>query len=256
MLALAVLALVLAALVCTIWLIVHAERKRRAQQYTASPPSVAFGSSMAWLAIKSDDPDAVIAHLALTACRTVDWPAGLAALHARRSSDSAIFVTPAVRGWVLVAGHALPQPLGPGFADKTTPLLAELSETFGEAQYFLAYAPLDCFGWLRAIDGRVRRAFAIGDEGPIWDVGRMTSAEHALGLKFYELRGVDARAGDGGGAMLLSPTESQVTALAGRWSIDPTTLSAGSDNQTATGTLGHAPLTWRPQRASRQAAAA
>ena len=68
------------------------------------------------------------------------------------------------------------------------------------------------------------RAFAVTDEGIVWNKGRASKEERALGLKLFELRGVRERKGDAGGEMILHPTEDHVMRLASRWSIDPTTL--------------------------------
>ena len=64
----------------------------------------------------------------------------------------------------------------------------DLASHFPEAQYFLCYAPLDFFGWVRVFDGKLTRAFAIGDEGIIWNKGRPTREEKGLGLRFSEIR--------------------------------------------------------------------
>ena len=106
------------------------------------------------------------------------------------------------------------------------------------------------------MNGRVVRAFATGDEGEICNKGRVTAAEQVLGLKFFELRGVDERTGDTGGATMLSPTEVQVLSLAARWSIDPTG-AAGHIDQSANAAcfVGASPHTWRSERVAKNRAA-
>ncbi len=253
-LALAVLVLVLGAFAGTAWLIARVDRQASVAFDDQPDLPTPFGTDMAWLAVKTNDAAAVASALNLQDCSSVSWAHGVEAIHDSRTGDSAVFVAPAVHGWVLVAGLALPQPIGSGFADKTTPLLAELSRSFGEAQYFLAYSPLDYFSWVRAVGGRISRAFAIGDEGVIMNAGRRTAAEHALGLRFFEVRGVCERAGDGGGAMILAPTAEQVTALAGHWSIDPMALGRLTGARPSTGILARTPAQWRPERVLRDAA--
>ena len=98
------------------------------------------------------------------------------------------------------------------------------------------------------IDGKVQRAFAIGDEGVILTVGKTTKDERTLGLKLFELRGVKGRKGDAGGALLLHPTEEHVMRLAGRWSIDPIKIEKAPKGEPALGIVGLAPAGWRQER--------
>ena len=245
----------LAALTVTAWLTVRAYRRPMpgAVTHTPDPPTV-FGTNMAWLAVRSDDPKKVLELLQLGDVCSVEQAAGLGAVYARSQSDTAIFVSPPTHGWVVVAGLSLPQPLGDGFADKCTPLIEMLGAHFEDVQYFLSYEPLDLFAWAQVSGGRLRRRLAVGDQGEFWTYGAPTPQERALGLKYYELHGVDNREGDAGGAMILMPTGQHVRQLAARWSIDPALLSDEREPGTATGYVGTSPLTWRAQRIVRQAA--
>ena len=123
-------------------------------------------------------------------------------------------------------GLSLPHPVGRGFVDKSTPLLVDLGGRFAEVQYFFSYPPIDFYAWARVRDGRLVRAFAVTDEGIVWNKGRTSKEERGLGLKLFELRGVQGRKGDAGGELILHPTEDHVMRLAHRWSLDPTTLDA------------------------------
>jgi hypothetical protein len=96
------------------------------------------------------------------------------------------------------------------------------------------------------------RAFAIGDEGVIWNKGRPTKEEKAMGLKLFEFRGVRGRRGDVGGEIVLYPTEDHLMELAAKWSLDPTLL-AKTELAAGLGVVARAPLDWRPVR-SRKAA--
>jgi hypothetical protein len=158
-----------------------------------------------------------------------------------------VFVSPPVNGWTFVVGLALPHPVGRGFVDKATPLLERLGREFVEVQYFFSYPLIDFHAWARLIDGRVVRAFAIGDEGMLWNTGRPTKEEKALGLRLFELRGVRGRKGDAGGEMILYPTEDHVMRLAARWSIDPTTLDAAKA-EPGVGVSAFAPAAWHAER--------
>src|SRR5690606_32500878 len=114
--------------------------------------------------------------------------------------------------------------------------------------YFFAYPPIDCFAWARLLEGRVVRAFAITDAGVIWNRGRTTREERALGLKLFDFRGVRGRKGDAGGEIILYPTETHVLHLARRWSLDPTRLNGVEVPAPALGLIALAPQTWKPER--------
>ena len=211
-----------------------------------------FGCDMAWLAIKSDDPSAVAEVLELTALVPANWDAGIGTIYDAKLGDMYVFVTPPVKGWIFVAGVPLPLPVGRSFVDKLTPLLARLSSTFRDVQYFAVYPDIDLFAWARLERGRMVRAFAIGDDGVIWDRGRLTAEEKALGLKLFELRGIRGRKGDAGGAIILHPTDEQVLQLARSWSIDTGRLDK-LDIAPAHGFIAHAPSQWRSERVRKAA---
>jgi hypothetical protein len=214
---------------------------------------LAFGRSMAWLAVRSRDPERVVEVLGLANVQAANWNTGLGAVHDEDLGESHIFVSPPVNGWVFVAGLGLPMPMGRRFVDKSTPLLLDLGRHFSEVQYFFGYPMIDYFAWSRMIEGRLVRAFAIGDNGIVSNKGQPTKEERSLGLKLFELRGVRDRLGDAGGELVLHPTQAHVLRLARKWSLDPTTLSA-TDAAPALGWIGVAPLAWRTERMRKAAA--
>jgi hypothetical protein len=208
----------------------------------------AFGCGMAWLAIRSADPEAVIEALRLVEPEPCNWNCGIGAIYDDRLGAMHVYVTPPLHGWTFVAGLSLPHPVGRGFVDKCTPMLVDLGGRFAEVQYFFSYPPIDFYAWARVRDGRLVRAFAVTDEGIVWNKGRATKEERGLGLKLFELRGVQDRKGDAGGELIMHPTEDHVMRLAHRWSLDPTTLNAGSA-QPELGWIAVAPAAWRAERA-------
>lgn len=229
-----------------------ATSEHRIRFRTEPDAPAAFGYNMAWLAIRTRDTAGVAEALGLIGPSPCNWSSGIGTVYDDELGQSHVYVTPPVGPWTFVVGLALPQPLGRSFNDKCTPLLVSLAGRYPEVQYFCCYAPLDSFSWARLADGRLLRAFAIGDEGVIWSKGRTTREEKALGLKLFELRGVKGRKGDAGGEIILHPTEEHVMRLAQSWSHDPTTLEAARTDP-ALGLIAFAPATWRAERARKAA---
>ncbi len=206
-----------------------------------------FGYKMAWLAIRSDDTARVLECLGLRDARSANWESGLGTIYDDRLGQSHVFVSPPVDGWTFVAGLSLPAAMGPRFVDKVTPMLLGLGQQFPDVQYFFSYPLIDVFAWARVRDGQMVRAFAITEDGVVWQAGKVTSEERTLGLKRFQLRGVRERRGDTGGEILLYPTEAHVVALAGAWGLDPTSLDARPANP-ALGHVGRIPRHWLPER--------
>ena len=211
---------------------------------------VPFGYRMAWLAIRTRDTARVADVLGLQMLQNANWRTGVGTIYDDRLGESHIYIAPPVNGWTFVIGLSLPQPLGRGFVDKTTPMLLDLAGNFPEAQYYLSYGPVDFYAWARVLDGRLVRAFAIGDEGVIWNKGKASKEERGLGLKLTEVKGVRGRKSDIGPPMPVYPTEAQVMHLAGCWSLDPTSITAAkADSQV--GIVCATPVRWRPERLRR-----
>ncbi len=233
------------------WLASRAGEKRIVLATDPDGPC-AFGCSMAWLAVRSEDAGEVIDALSLGDAEACNWNSGIGAAYDVNLGASHVFVTPPVRGWTFVVGLSLPHPSGTGFVDKCTPMLVELGARFPEVQYFFTYPPIDYYAWAKVSDGRLVRAFAVSDEGIVWNKGRPSKEERGLGLKLFELRGVRGRRGDAGGEMILHPTEDHVMRLANRWSVDPTTLFE-ADAPRGYGFIASAPSQWRAERIRRAA---
>ena len=206
-----------------------------------------FGSDMAWIAVKTSDPMAVLRALGIASVKPANWNSGIGTVYDARLGERHVFVSPSVGGWVFVVSQALPHPHGRSFADKCTPLLTQLSEQLGEVQYFASYPDLDLFAWAKLSAGRIVRAFGTGDEGIVWQRGRTTREERTLGLSLFELRGVRGRRGDAGGELLMHPTHEHVMRLAGGWSLNPTLLESATGGP-ALGYVAEVPSSWRSER--------
>lgn len=167
-----------------------------------------FGYGCAWLAVRGAAPGAVAEAVGLNGLRPAGWPEGVSAAY-----DGAVFVSPALHGWVLAASTAFPAAGAGDPGGGLAPWLAGLSGRLGtEVQYFASRREAPCQAWARAEGGRVVRAFAWSGErgGALVDLGRPTPEEVRLGL-----------AGRGAAE---PPGEREVMRLAGAWSLDPTRL--------------------------------
>lgn len=211
-----------------------------------------FGYRMSWLALRTRDTAGVVEALGLVDPEPANWRTGLGTVYDPELGERYVFVTPSVDGWTFVVGLLLPHPAASGLVDKLTPLLVGLGGRFIEIQYYMSYPLLDLYAWARVADGRLVRAFAIGDEGVVWSKGKPTKEERALGLKMFELRGVKERRGDAGGEMILHPTEDHVMRLAARWGLDPIRLGE-AHAPPALGIVARAPASWRSERIKRAA---
>ena len=221
--------------------------------FDAAPDRPApFGLKMAWLAIRTQDTARDMDELGMVDPQPCNWSSGIGTVYDDRLGENHLFVSPPVDGWTFVVGLSLPYPVGRSFVDKCTPMLVRLGSAFTEVQYFFSYPLIDFFAWARISDGRLVRAFAISEEGTIWNRGKPTKDERSLGLKLFELRGVHERAGDAGGALILYPTEEHVMRLASRWSLDPTRIDAAPAS-VSTGYICLAPASWRPERMRKSA---
>ncbi len=208
-----------------------------------------FGAGNAWLAIKTVDIDRVISVLGLADVDTCNWQNGLAVVEDPDYSANYVFVTPPVEGWTFVVGMALPHPAGRDFTDQCLALQLSLGKTFHEVQYFFACPVLDLVAWSRFSDAKLRRSFAWGDEGIIWNKGSLTPAERMLGLKIFSaFTGIltpssnDIDEDERG-----YPETEHVLRMAAEWSINPETFSR-LPGDPALGYLGRMPETWRVRR--------
>lgn len=231
------------------WVLLPRLREHRVIFNIAPDSPRSFGCDMSWLAIKTNDPNSVVAALGAVEQTPANWDCGIGAAYDMDLGQTHLFVSPVTQGWVFVIGSALPYPTGQAYVDKWTPLLAELANQFKEVQYFASYPDIDLFAWARLSDGKWQRAFAVSDEGVIWTRGRLSREERQLGLKLFELRGVRGRKGDAGGELLMHPTQEHVMRLAQQWSLNPTLLD-GIKLSPSLGLAIIAPRTWRPERLS------
>lgn len=192
-----------------------------------------FGYKATWLAVRADDPQEVVDALRAVDSRFRDaiacnWEHGLQrALGARASSNA--FVTPSLRGWVLVPGY-MPdgQPATSVEAEGSATLAAleKLGDALGRTvHYFGSHRGVGYVDWVVVENGRVTRAYAHADGTTYYDIGEPTPDEKDLGLVFHDaLQSATEDEADAIADRL--PDESTVIELASRWTIDPTGLEA------------------------------
>lgn len=172
---------------------------------------IPFGYKMGWLAVRSQEPQAVAAHLGARGVHRATWEEGTEAIY---REDDRLFITPAMNGWVLAAGLWVTHGGDESDSNRILALLTDLSTVFGEAQAFGTHRVVELHYWMRARQGQVERAFVyVGEAGEVLlDEGAPTAEE----LGRFE-----------GDAADWVPEETDVTTIASEWSLDPTSL--GSD---------------------------
>lgn len=161
-----------------------------------------FGYKTAWFAVRTDDPHAVAQALRLRDVRPTTWSDGVESAYTGH-----VFITPPIGGWVLAAGRSF-APLGRA-PEPCLAALRELSQRFGDAQYFATHRVVELCAWARAREGELQRAYCFtGETGEtMWDEGARLDGEPEIDPEDW-------------------PGEEDVMALAGRWSLDPTTIGA------------------------------
>ena len=163
-----------------------------------------------WLAVKSRNLLAVQSALGLHNAKPCSWVEGMAC-------DEKLFVSPPVKGWILVVGAALPDPSED--VDACFRFVMHLSRKLGKVQFFSANRVLHYHSWIRAEGTRVVRAYAWAGK-TLWQQGQMTSAEKDLEMKCFEYGDNPERA-TFGQPDVLALNEDKVPLLAARWSLDP-----------------------------------
>ena len=163
-----------------------------------------------WFAVKTTNADEVVKEIGLKSPQRCNWKSGIAAAY-----EEGVFVAPPVNGWTLVVGRGLPTIDDAARKKETDALLVKLSKRFGEAQHFGTHRVVEFHAWAKAIDGDVVREYAyLGERGEkLHDTGKITAEEQEVGIK---------------NEAEFFPDESHVMKVAGKWSLDPTTLSEKS----------------------------
>jgi hypothetical protein len=170
-----------------------------------------------WLAVRSSNPNLVQAALGLHNPTPCSWEEGVSAAH-----DQKLFISPPIRGWILVMGTNLPEPSED--VDKCHRFVLELSRKLGLVQFFSLNRAVNHHAWVCAEQGAVQRAYAWAGR-TVWNQGALTKAELELGFKCLPYAEVEERMDFGRPDPAALNTE-RLPLLAARWSLDPTSIDA------------------------------
>ncbi len=176
-----------------------------------------FNVPSRWLAVRIGNPQLVQAALGLNNPTPCSWEEGLTAAHEHK-----LFISPAIRGWVLVMGSNLPEPGDD--VDRCFRFLMDLSRKLGQVQFFSLNRAVNHHAWVQAEFGAVQRAYAWAGK-TLWNQGTMTRAELELGLKCHAYGEGEERVDFGRPDPAALNTE-RLPLLASRWSLDPTSIDA------------------------------
>lgn len=180
-----------------------------------------FGYKMSWLAIKNATPEAIIQNLELPDVQVVDWDNGINKVYEYHGRpNNTIFLTPNIRGWVFVVGMYVCDLNKPdGKLEWLKERMMELSKVFGEVQAFATHRVSEYHHWILVRDGKVIRCFAFegGGNGVTHNEGKPTEEEKMFDWDHL----ADYKHGKP-----WYPDEDDVMNLAGKWSINPETITS------------------------------
>lgn len=170
--------------------------------------TVAFGYKMAWLAVRTDDPQSAMDALSLENVEPCTWPKGIECVYTQDAmAERPAFVTPILAGWTLFVSPGLFDELSDAEPERLAAYVSGAAHRTGsEVQLFATHRVVEGHAWAHADPEGVTRAFFyLGEIGErLVDEGEPTPIEHALDLD--------------------SPGEETVMAVAAAWSLDPTRL--------------------------------
>jgi hypothetical protein len=178
-----------------------------------------FEAPSRWLAVKSQNPEAVQAALGVHNPRACSWTDALVTPFEPR-----LFISPPVNGWIVVMGCDLPDPSDD--VDECYKFLTGLSRKLGEVQLFARNRAVAHHGWARVQDGNVLRAYFWAGE-TLWNQGTVTDTERELKLRCLTYSESSEVLGLAERDILASNTD-RVVRVAAAWSVDPTAVEGAA----------------------------
>lgn len=176
-----------------------------------------FGYKIGWIAVRTEDADAVTKSIPMSNVRVANWATGVESAYAGEA-----FITPPMDGWVLVVStnamaieHFVWQQL-----------LADLSIQFKEAQGFGSFRIVDAYAWSKYQNGKEIRTYACSDWTSVIR-GTLTPEEREYGKRFFDYSSPEAEnEGYFEREDLMHPDEEDVLEIAKRWGFDPRELDS------------------------------
>lgn len=175
-------------------------------------PPFLYQRPTCWLAIRTRSQSRVEEVLGLDDTNPCGWCEGLAG-----AAENRLFISPPVKGWILVFGSDLPRPSHD--VDQCYRFLRGISDQLGEVHFYCGDPVTHEHGWARLVDGCVERGYAWWQE-TVWNEGEVSEAERRASLAIFDY-------GDAPEATRLGAQEryrlntDRLFTLAGRWSLDP-----------------------------------
>ena len=195
---------------------------------------ISFGYKCMWFAIKSGNKDKIISKLNYTKIDNCNWSTGI-----ERAYKGAIFLTPKIGNWTLVYGNGITIDGGSiNEIESIKNMLIKLSNEFGEAQFFNTHRIVEYHCWIKAINGKIKRAYAFLGESckTIINEGEPTDIEskHNLINTFSEESKID---GYFDREDICFPNELLLMEIANSWSVNPSELENRNDIKNELGIL-------------------
>lgn len=218
------------------------EEQAKANITPESAPDIPSLSGMypPWVAVSATDPRAVVAALDFVDAVPCNWES--ASKIFQSLFNDRVFVSSPVDGWILIAGN-LPTPDPEMPQEGIWNLLIELSNRFGEAQYFYMSNSTLANCWALARNGEMIRAYCFTTDAPkpaiVWNDGAITEGERNAGYVY----------GESGYKGTIDPDEvdehpdccrfeEAIGDISAQWSFDPERLYEREDLVPGAGFMG------------------
>ncbi len=179
-----------------------------------------FGRKITWLSIKSSDHESIVSHFKKQGKKSykTNMECGV---HGSYASN--IFVLPVLNNWTLVIHPNL------GFSD-TNDLnyLIDLSDKFGEVQFFGSHRVSSYSSWIRVVNSQILRAYGVADGETYFNIGDWSKEE--VGFREASIKRADDKEEldwiNGEGKLFSISDEDNVLAMAEKWSVNPGSINS------------------------------